>query len=72
MQKERSGVRRQAPPIGTLLRYQARIVPVVAEARGQRAMIESRELGVVTPVLARTAPGTRQQLAFAMNASEVH
>ncbi len=29
------------PPIGALRRYQARIVRVVAEARGQRAMIES-------------------------------
>ena len=29
------------PPIGALLRYQARIVRVIAEARGQRAMIES-------------------------------
>jgi len=29
------------PPIGALLRYQTRIVRVVAEARGQRAMIES-------------------------------
>ncbi|WP_231584978.1 hypothetical protein [Burkholderia sp. 9120] len=29
------------PPIGALLRYRTRIVRVVAEARGQRAMIES-------------------------------
>lgn len=29
------------PPIGTLLRYRTRIVRVIAEARGQRAMIES-------------------------------
>jgi hypothetical protein len=41
MQKKRSRFRREAPPIGALLRYQARIVRVVAEARGQRAMIES-------------------------------
>jgi hypothetical protein len=43
MEKKRARIRRQAlcPPIGALLRYQARIVRVVAEARGQRAMIES-------------------------------
>lgn len=43
MEKKRSRIRRQAlcPPIGALLRYQARIVRVIAEARGQRAMIES-------------------------------
>jgi hypothetical protein len=41
MQKERSRIRREAPPVGALLRYQARIVRVVAEARAQRAMIES-------------------------------
>jgi hypothetical protein len=29
------------PPIGALLRYRTRIVRVIAEARGQRAMIES-------------------------------
>jgi len=29
------------PPIGTLLRYRARTVRVVAEACGHRAMIES-------------------------------
>ncbi len=36
-------MRREAlcPPIGALLRYRTRIVRVVAEARGQRAMIES-------------------------------
>jgi hypothetical protein len=28
-------------PIGALLRYRTRIVRVIAEARGQRAMIES-------------------------------
>lgn len=43
MEKKRSRIHRDAlcPPIGALLRYQARIVRVVAEARGQRAMIES-------------------------------
>lgn len=43
MEKKRSRIRREAlcPPIGMLLRYRARIVRVVAEARGQRAMIES-------------------------------
>ncbi|MFM0412941.1 hypothetical protein [Paraburkholderia aromaticivorans] len=43
METKRSRVRRQilCPPIGALLRYQTRIVRVVAEARGQRAMIES-------------------------------
>jgi hypothetical protein len=43
MEMKRSRIRREAlcPPIGALLRYQARIVRVVAEARGQRAMIES-------------------------------
>ncbi|REE22692.1 hypothetical protein B0G71_5914 [Paraburkholderia sp. BL27I4N3] len=43
MEKKSSRIRREAlcPPIGALLRYQARIVRVVAEARGQRAMIES-------------------------------
>ncbi|ACD18552.1 MULTISPECIES: hypothetical protein [Paraburkholderia] len=43
MEKKRSRISREAlcPPIGALLRYQARIVRVVAEARGQRAMIES-------------------------------
>jgi hypothetical protein len=29
------------PPIGALLRYRTRVVRVIAEARGQRAMIES-------------------------------
>ncbi|CAE6908343.1 hypothetical protein R69927_05833 [Paraburkholderia domus] len=43
MDKKRSRMRREAlcPPIGALLRYRTRIVRVVAEARGQRAMIES-------------------------------
>ena len=46
MEKKRSRIRREAlcPPIGALLRYRTRIVRivrVVAEARGQRAMIES-------------------------------
>ncbi|MBK3745039.1 hypothetical protein G3A39_38245 [Paraburkholderia aspalathi] len=43
MVKKRSRIRREAlcPPIGALLRYRTRIVRVVAEARGQRAMIES-------------------------------
>jgi hypothetical protein len=43
MEKTRARIRRPSlcPPIGALLRYQARIVRVVAEARGQRAMIES-------------------------------
>ncbi|WP_323073541.1 hypothetical protein IHE33_12905 (plasmid) [Mycetohabitans endofungorum] len=31
----------ECPPIGALMRYRQRIVRVVAEARGQRAMIES-------------------------------
>lgn len=31
----------ECPPIGALMRYQQRIVRVLAEARGQRAMIES-------------------------------
>ncbi|MGF6902354.1 hypothetical protein P3T22_003631 [Paraburkholderia sp. GAS348] len=43
MEKKRLRIRRAAlcPPIGALLRYRTRIVRVVAEARGQRAMIES-------------------------------
>jgi hypothetical protein len=43
MERKRSRIRRkvQCPPIGALLRYQMRTVRVVAEARGQRAMIES-------------------------------
>ncbi|KAE8755326.1 hypothetical protein FSO04_34915 [Paraburkholderia madseniana] len=43
MEKKRSRIRREAlcPPIGALLRYRTRIVRVVAEARGQRAIIES-------------------------------
>jgi hypothetical protein len=67
MEKKRSRIRREAlcPPIGALLRYQARIVRVVAEARGQRAMIESldatgrtfrpRRLDSMTPVRRRLA-----------------
>lgn len=43
MEKKRSRLRREAlcPPIGALLRYRTRIVRVIAEARGQRAVIES-------------------------------
>lgn len=43
MEKQRSRTRRQTacPTIGALLRYRTRIVRVIAEARGQRAMIES-------------------------------
>jgi hypothetical protein len=43
MEKKRSRIRREAlcPPIGALLRYQTHTMRVVAEARGQRAMIES-------------------------------
>ena len=43
MEKKRSRLRREAlcPPIGALLRYRTRIARVIAEARGQRAMIES-------------------------------
>ncbi|MDR6450305.1 UNVERIFIED_ORG: hypothetical protein ABIC54_000772 [Burkholderia sp. 1263] len=43
MEKKRSRTRRQTscPIIGALLRYRTRIVRVIAEARGQRAMIES-------------------------------
>jgi hypothetical protein len=43
MEIKRSRIHREAlcPPIGALLRYQTRIVRVIAEARGQRAMIES-------------------------------
>ncbi|MGF6604702.1 hypothetical protein P3T23_009458 [Paraburkholderia sp. GAS448] len=33
--------RRRCPPIGALMRYGERIVRVVAEASGQRAIIES-------------------------------
>ncbi|MFL9931408.1 hypothetical protein P0D88_19615 [Paraburkholderia sp. RL18-103-BIB-C] len=42
MGKKRAGTHRQTscPTIGALLRYQTRIVRVIAEARGQRAMIE--------------------------------
>ncbi|MFM0007084.1 MULTISPECIES: hypothetical protein [Paraburkholderia] len=43
MEKKHSRTRRQTscPTIGALLRYRTRIVRVIAEARGQRAMIES-------------------------------
>ena len=43
MEIKRSRIHRDAlcPPIGELLRYRTRIVRVIAEARGQRAMIES-------------------------------
>jgi hypothetical protein len=43
MEEKRSRTRRQpsCPTIGALLRYRTRIVRVIAEARGQRAMIES-------------------------------
>jgi hypothetical protein len=43
MEKKRSRSMRNdlCPPIGALLRYRTRIVRVIAEARGQRAMIES-------------------------------
>ena len=43
MEKKRLQNRREGlcPPIGALLRYRTRIVRVVAEACGQRAMIES-------------------------------
>ncbi|HEX7907771.1 MAG TPA: hypothetical protein VF534_06730 [Paraburkholderia sp.] len=45
MEKKRSRSRSRrevsCPTIGALLRYQTRIVRVIAEARGQRAMIES-------------------------------
>jgi hypothetical protein len=43
MEKKRSRIHQEAfcPPIGALLRYRTRIVRVIAEARGQRAMIES-------------------------------
>jgi hypothetical protein len=33
--------RRRCPPIGALMRYRERIVRVVAEASGQRVIIES-------------------------------
>ena len=50
MEKKRSGTRRQTscPTIGALLRYQTRIVRVIAEARGQRAMIESLDTAGTT------------------------
>ncbi|MFP3586884.1 hypothetical protein SCB29_24940 [Paraburkholderia sp. SIMBA_055] len=42
MEKKRQRSRRPlCPPVGALLRYRTRIVRVIAEARGQRAMIES-------------------------------
>ncbi|MFM0084864.1 hypothetical protein P0D72_39285 [Paraburkholderia sediminicola] len=43
MERKRSRIRPDAlcPPIGALLRYRTRVVRVIAEARGQRAMIES-------------------------------
>jgi hypothetical protein len=43
MEIKRSRIRREdlCPPNGPLLRYRMRIVRVIAEARGQRAMIES-------------------------------
>ena len=43
MEKKRSRLRAPSvcPPIGALLRYQSRIVRVIAGARGQRAMIEA-------------------------------
>ncbi|MGF7128818.1 hypothetical protein P3T40_000284 [Paraburkholderia sp. EB58] len=43
MKIRRSRIQKEVlcPPIGTLLRYRTRIVRVIAEARGQRAMIES-------------------------------
>jgi hypothetical protein len=43
MKKKRSRTGREnpCPTIGALLRYGTRVVRVIAEARGQRAMIES-------------------------------
>lgn len=43
MEKKRSRTGREisCPTMGALLRYRTRIVRVIAEARGQRAMIES-------------------------------
>jgi hypothetical protein len=43
MEKKRSRSARNdlCPPIGALLRYRMRIVRVIAEARGQRAMVQS-------------------------------
>ena len=43
MEKKRSRTGREisCPTIGVLLRYRTRIVRVIAEARGQRAMIET-------------------------------
>ncbi|MGF6902638.1 hypothetical protein [Paraburkholderia sp. GAS348] len=43
MEKKRSRIHQEVlcPPIGALLRYRTRIVRVIVEARGQRAMIES-------------------------------
>lgn len=39
--RSRTGREISCPTIGALLRYRTRIVRVIAEARGQRAMIES-------------------------------
>jgi hypothetical protein len=39
--RSRTGREISCPTIGALLRYRTRIVRVLAEARGQRAMIES-------------------------------
>ena len=46
MEKKRSRTGREisCPTIGALLRYRTRIVRVIAEARGQRAMIESLDV----------------------------
>ncbi|MFM0013553.1 hypothetical protein [Paraburkholderia sediminicola] len=43
MERKQSRIRRDTlcPPIGALLCYWTRIARVIAEARGQRAMIES-------------------------------
>jgi hypothetical protein len=43
MEKKRPRSRRNplCPSVGALLRYRTRIVRVIAEPRGQRAMIES-------------------------------
>jgi hypothetical protein len=45
MNRKRSLTRRKntCPSIGALMRYRDRIVRVVAEAGGQRAVIESRD-----------------------------
>jgi hypothetical protein len=39
--RSRTGREISCPTIGALLRYRTRIVRVIAEARGRRAMIES-------------------------------